>query len=133
MLEFALILAGLWANFMTKGIQLDFTNKLYREYLAIVGIKTGKWIKLPDIDYVTVFNQQIVKQGGVQSLAYQDKFKVFVVRLIVDKDNYYDVASFKKTIEALDVGKICADNLSCKLLDYTGQEANWVDLKSSAD
>ena len=128
--EILLIIAGILANLMTKGIQLDFTNKKYREYIAVVGLKHGNWIKLPNINYVSVFNQQIIRQGGMQSLSYQDKHKVMIVKLVATEDDYYDIASFDDKITAMELGKLCAQKIDCKLLDYTNPEPQWIDVNN---
>ena len=126
--EILLIIAGILANLMTKGIQVDFTRKIYREYTDVVGLKYGNWIKLPNINYVSVFNQQIIRQGGMQSLSYQDKHKVMIVKLVATEDDYYDIASFDDKIAAMELGKLCAQKIDCKLLDYTNPEPQWIDL-----
>ena len=126
--EIVLLFGGVLINLMTEGVQLDFTNKKFREYFAIAGLKHGKWIELQDLDYVTVFNQQVVKQGGVQSLSYRDKHKVFVVRIIADKEQFYDVSFFEKKDKAIEAAIWCAQKLNIKLLDYTDQKPEWVDV-----
>lgn len=127
--EILLILAGILANLMTKGIQLDFSRKTYREYAAILGFKFGKWIELPDLDYVSVFKQQLIKQGGMQSLSYQDKHEVIIVKLVVSENEYYDIASFKNKEDGMELGKRCAQKFNTKLLDFTHPESKWVELK----
>lgn len=129
--EMLLILAGLVVNLMTKGIQLNFDRKQYREYVAVAGLKSGKWIVLPEIEYVSVFNQQIVKQGGVQSISYKDKHKVLIVRLFVNEVTYYDVASFESEEKAMKIGHLCAKKLNTKLLDYSEGESKWVELSDT--
>jgi hypothetical protein len=125
------ILVGILVNLMTKGIQLDFSRKRYREYAAILGLKYGKWIKLPDIDYISVFRQQLIKQGGMQSLSYQDKQEVIIVKLVVSENEHYDVASFKKQEDGMALGKLCAQKFNTKLLDYTNPDPKWVELTNA--
>jgi len=128
--EIALILAGIAANIPTTGIQVNFKNKTYREYVSLLGLRSGKWVKLPDIDYVTVHNEQIVKQGGVQSISYKDRYKILRIRLIVSEKQHYDVGVFDKKEEAIKTGKLCAEKLNIRLLDYTEHEPRWVDLNN---
>lgn len=128
-IEVFLILAGILANLMTKGIQLDFATKTYREYTAILGLIYGSWIELPHLEYVSIFKQHLTKQGGMQSLSYRDKYNVILVKLVVSEDEFYDVASFKTKEDAMVLGKLCAQKFSTKLLDFTNPEPEWVDLK----
>jgi len=128
--EIALILAGIAANILTTGIQINFKNKTYREYVFLLGLRSGKWLKLPDIDYVTVHNEQIVKQGGVQSISYKDRYKVLRIRLIVSEKEHYDVGVFDNKEEAIKTGRLCAEKLNTRLLDYTEHEPIWIDLKN---
>ena len=86
---------------------------------------------MPKIDYVTIFREQLVKQGGVQSLGYSDRHKVQHVRLVVSESEFYDVAVFDSREEAFDTAKQCAIKLNAKLLDYTNPEPKWIDLKEA--
>jgi len=127
-LEFILIVAGILINLFTSGIQLEFSKNLYREYTSLLGLRFGKWINLPKIDYVTVHQNQIVKRGGVQSIDYQSRDKVLQVSLIVSEFKKYEVGIFFTKEQAIEIGKLCADNLKTRLLDYTGREPKWVKL-----
>lgn len=125
--EIILILAGIVINLLVTGIQIDFTKKTYRKYISIFNYRFGKWVKLPEIEYVTVFREQLVKQGGVQSLGYSDRYKVLHVRLVVSESEFYEVGIFHSTEEAFDTAKQCAIHLNTRLLDYTDPKPKWVD------
>lgn len=129
--EIVLILAGIIINLLVTGIQIDFTKKTYRKYTAIFNYCFGKWVKLPEIEYVTVFREQLVKQGGVQSLGYSDRYKVLHVRLVVSESEFYEIGIFNSTEEAFETAKQCAIQLNTKLLDFTNPEPKWIDLKDA--
>lgn len=127
-LEFIVIIIGILVNFITTGFQIDFKRKRYREYAAIGKFFIGKWVALPELEYVTVFRENTVETGGNIAVRVHDKHMVFRVRLIGKKEERFEAGGFDKKERAIEAGKQCANKLSIKFLDYTDKDPKWVTL-----
>jgi hypothetical protein len=110
------------------GIQIDFNQKAHREYIAIFGRKFGKWVKLPAIEYVTVFVEHYTQEKGMVSITSEDSFTKIKISLIASKTQRFDAGLFNDKQAALENGKTIARALKTKLLNYTDREPEWVAL-----
>lgn len=124
------ILFGAALFFAVKGIQIDFEKKLHREFIGLLNFKAGKWEILPDIDYVTIFIENYAQRGSVASIDSAHKYSKVKVSLIVSKTIKYDGGYFDNKEKAFETGKLIARRLDTKLLDYTGKNPEWIDLKA---
>lgn len=122
-------LIGFALFFTVRGNQIDFENKLYRDFIDLMGIKYGKWIALPEIEYVTMFHQNITQRGSVASIDSNFSRSKVKLKLIVSKTEHYNAGQFNTREEALHAAKLLAKNLACKLLDYTQREPKWIEVE----
>lgn len=124
------IIVGFALFFAIAGIQIDFEKKHYREFIGLLSFKYGKWIKLPHIEYVTVFPVKYAQRGSVASIDNVRQFSKVKVSLIVSKTKRIEAGSFNEKPEAFEAGKLIARKLNTKLLDYTSKEPKWIHLNN---
>lgn len=124
------LLVGYTLYFTVQGIQIDFDRNFYREFIGLLNFKYGKWIKLPHVDYVTVYIENYSQRGSVASIDNANKFSKVKINLIVKKDQKLDAGFFNDKEEALKAALVLAKGLKTKLLDYTEKEPRWVVLES---
>jgi len=115
---------------MRYGNQINFTTGLYRSYLSVLGVKTGKWKKLPAIKYVNVFPEHFAQSAWVNSAGADCQYKKLKVMLVVNKQIHFDVGVFQNKEEAMKTAKMVAGSLNIKLLDYKSKEPRRVDISS---
>jgi len=113
---------------MMGGIQMDLEKRLHREYVGLLNLKFGKWTKIPELEYVTLFVENYVQRGSVASIDSSFKDSKIKLKLIVNKEIIFNAGSFKSKEKALETGKLIAKKLNTKLLDYTEKEPKWIDL-----
>lgn len=121
------ILVGLPVFFAKAGIQIDFRQRLYRQYFGVAEVKFGKWQQLPEIDYVTVYVAHYAQRGSVASIDNVRRYSRIKVSLIVSRTERYDAGFFDSREKALNAGLLIARNLRTRLLDYTDREPRWVE------
>jgi len=125
---FITLFVGFALYFMMGGIQMDLEKRLHREYVGLLNLKFGKWTKIPELEYVTLFVENYVQRGSVASIDSSFKDSKIKLKLIVNKEIIFNAGSFKSKEKALETGKLIAKKLNTKLLDYTEKEPKWIDL-----
>ncbi len=116
------------AFFLLKtGIRINFDERSYQEYRSVMGLYFGKWVNLPEIEYVTVYTESESQDMNVQSVGneYNDTF--FNTDLIFEEPNRLKVISFPDKSAAMEAGRLLAKKLHTRLLDYTSEEPVWMD------
>jgi len=113
---------------ITTGIQIDFKKNMHRDYIRILGFKFGKWVIIPDIDYVTVFVESYYQNMGAASIHASDKFSDFKINLVVSETQHFDAGGFSDKIKAFENAEEIAGKFGVKLLDFTSKEPRWVDI-----
>jgi hypothetical protein len=126
----AMILPGLALATLSYGNQVDLNTKSYRSYLSILGFKTGKWKKLPEIKYINVYPEHLAQNAWVNSVGATYQYKKLKVGIVVNRQKHYDVGLFESKEEAIKTAKIIATRLNTKLLDYTLKEPRWIDIST---
>jgi hypothetical protein len=121
-----LILASLFVSFSFSGIQIDFDKDTYNEYLGLFLLKFGKWKTLPEIQYVTVFNDHYVQEMHVASISGTQTVEDVKINLVITKSSFISIGKFKNKTSALETGHLLASNLKTKLLNYTSAEPEWM-------
>lgn len=124
----AALLIGFAFYFLNGGIQIDFEKRLHREYFGLFSLKFGKWISIPELEYVTLFRANYTQRGSVASIDNNFKDSRINISLVVSKAEKFEGGSFNTKKEALEVGNIFARELKTKLLDYTDREPKWVEV-----
>jgi len=122
------IAGGLFFSFSHTGIQINFSENKYRECLGVFQLKMGKWHSLPEVQYVTVFVGRIVEEMHMASISSTQTTSDYKINLIVSKTSRIEIGSYTDKIEAMNTGRYLANQLQCKLLDYTSGDPVWVEL-----
>lgn len=116
------------AFFLLKtGIRISFDERSYQEYRKVLGLYFGKWVKLPEIEYVTVYTESESQEMHVQSIGSESTDTCFNTDLIFEEPNRLKVISFHDKPSAMEAGRVLAKKLQTRLLDYTSEEPVWLD------
>ena len=102
--------------FLSVGIKFSVINNVlfnldfntYKDEYAVGPIKYGKWQALPDVKYVSVFDQPL-KEGNY----------IFEVNLWYEKNKHFNIYRNSHYEPALEMGFHIANKLNVKLLDAT--------------
>ena len=129
LLSLPLLFVGIVLALMSTGIQIDFENKKHRDYITLLGIKRGKWVEIPPLDYVTMYVEHLAQDMAVVSIVRTDHETNVKVSLIVSKMQRFDAGSYKSKEEAFTVAEDIARKFDTRLLDYTTPDSKWVELK----
>lgn len=122
------IAGGLFISFSSIGVQINFEKYLYREYFAVLNLKTGPWKTLEKVQYVTVFIDNTIQEMHVTSISSTQKIKDFKVNLIISKTSRIEIGRFKDRNKAIKTARHLASQLHCKLLDYnTSGKPVWIE------
>jgi len=125
-----LLFVGIVLATMSTGIQIDFENRKHRDYIVLLGFKSGKWVDIPPLDYVTMYVEHLAQDMAVVSINRTDHETNVKISLIVSEQQRFDAGSYKSKEEAFEVAENIARKFGCRLLDFTTPEAKWVDLKN---
>jgi hypothetical protein len=122
------------AFFLLKtGIRINFDDRAFQEYRGVLGLYFGRWEKLPEIEYVTVYQETESEEMNVQSISSANIDTHFNTDLIFAEPHRLKVISFPEKTAAMEAGKVLAEKLNARLLDYTSEEPVWMDNKTIAE
>lgn len=117
------------ALFLLKtGIRINFEQRSYQEYKSVLGLYFGRWEQLPEIEYVTVYKETGSEGMNIQSISNEYHYTQFNTDLIFPEPRRLQVISFPDKETAMEAGKILAESLHTRLLDYTSEEPVWMDV-----
>jgi len=79
----AAMLIGLLIRFTRYGYQFDFAKMKYREYILILGLKTGGWQTLDNLDSLifSIKDRSVLKTPGIIAPANASDEPVYVIAL----------------------------------------------------
>ena len=116
------------AFFLLKtGIRVNFEERTFQEYRRVLGLYFGRWEKLRDIEYVTVYKETESQGMNVQSIGGETSYTYYNTDLIFPEPHRLQVKSFPDKTAAMEAGKLLAEKLHTRLLDYTSEEPVWID------
>lgn len=81
------IIAGIFIAFSRSGIQIDLSNKTYRSYNHLFGIKQGKWKNLEHFAYITLLRNK----EGTSALSRSNR------RAVTSSNLYYEITLLNST------------------------------------
>lgn len=125
----AMLTFGYALKFSTiNNVYFDLENRKYKKEIVVGPFKTGKWIELPEIDYISVFRQAWSKDsdgdGRTDSSGY-----VYNVNVWHNTSKHFTIYSNGYPEASLEMGRQLALKLNTDLLDATNpQNKEWVDL-----
>jgi|GEM_PF-2303040 len=123
---FVFFVGGMALVFVSEGIEINFSDSLFRNYSSIFGFFWGRWNPLPNIEYVTIYSENLGVTNFVSSLQYTYHDQKLKIALVHGDHQQISVGRFKSKEKALEVGKLLAAKLETKLLDYTQKEPVWL-------
>lgn len=101
----------------TKGIQIDAQNSKFKNTFEIGPLKLGEWKKIPNPEYVSVF-QQPLSNGDY----------IFEVNLWYDTNKHWELYTNPDYKEAFLIGFDLSEQLDIDLLDATTpNDYKWID------
>ncbi|MFL9837601.1 hypothetical protein ABS768_08835 [Flavobacterium sp. ST-75] len=111
-----------------NNVYFDLENRKYKKEIVVGPFKTGKWIELPEIDYISVFRQGWSKDsdgdGRTDSSGY-----VYDVNVWHNTSKHFTIYSNGYPEASLEMGRQLAVKLNTDLLDATDPfNKEWVDL-----
>ncbi len=82
----------------------DLTNKKFKDQFSVGPFKVGSWQDLPPLNYISIFSVDA---------------RLFEVNLWYDKNEHFNIYTFKNRDKAFETGIQIASQLKIKLLDAT--------------
>ncbi len=93
---------------VVKDVHFDLAQKRYKEQYCVGPIKVGKWKKLPNIEYVSVFRQPKVNREYI-----------YEANLWYQKNKHFNIYENEQLEIVIEMGKYIAKALGVNLLDAT--------------
>ena len=82
-------------------------------------MKFGKWDKLPEVDYITVFIQNISQGMNMVSITSNNPSNDFRVSIIGKDQSQTDAGLYSKKEDAIKYTKLLAEKFGIKYIDNT--------------
>ncbi|OFY49042.1 MAG: hypothetical protein A2W85_16440 [Bacteroidetes bacterium GWF2_41_31] len=123
---FILFVAGMVLAFFREGIEIRIKERLFRSYISIFSIFMGKWKPLPEIGYITLFNERVNQEAWMLSIHGNTLDEHIKVALVHGNHQQIPVGIFKDKEKAVEAATKLATQLGTKLLDYTSKDQVWV-------
>lgn len=108
---------------LSDGIQIDFEKKLNRDYLSVLWMKFGKWHKMPETEYITVFIQSVSQGMNMASITSNNPSSDFRISIIGKDNSKTDGGLYKKKEDALKYAEMLAEKFAVKYIDQTNPNA----------
>jgi len=110
----------------TEGSQINLDHKTYRTIWSLFAIHLGKWKRIPEFEYISVFKTK--QKQKVNSLGASTSFtdEVILVNLFYNRNKHH---TFYRTFEAEDAFKVAQHfklALNLRILDATEKEKKWL-------
>lgn len=123
-----LVVVGLVVVFSKERMESNLKSLQYRNAFSLFGLSRGKWVDLPEIEYVSIFPTQLGQSvNSVQTgLVTSTVFKEIRINLIFNKNRRLHVFSSKKLDEIKDVAMQFGNHLDIGVYDCTGAENVWL-------
>jgi hypothetical protein len=101
--------------FSSRGLEFNFEENTYREFLKIFGIHIGTWISYPEIEYISVFKTRILDDDYPQNKTYSDIIKI---NLFYNQNQFSTIFHGEKT-ECFRIAEILKSKLNVEIFDAT--------------
>jgi len=112
--------------FHTDGLQIDLTNKKYRNTINLFSLTFGKWQDFPQIEYVSVFKTTQTTRIWVSTASTNVTTTVIKVNLFYNTNQKIEAYETDNTDLAFDIAKQIASALQIDILDATERESKWL-------
>lgn len=105
----------------TEGSEIDLASKKYRKFFSVLGMNFGKWKKLPEIEYVSVFLTEENISLWVSSASTNVVNEIYKINLFYDSNKKIEAFTSYDKDEAFKIGHHIAEALITDLLDATNK------------
>ena len=112
----AAMLIGLLIRFTRYGYQFDFVKMKYREYVLVLGLKTGSWQTLGNLSsiMISIKDRSVLKTPGIVAPANASDEPVYVIALYSGSMPII-VIPLENKDEALKLSEVLAARLNLKV------------------
>ncbi|MDP2724362.1 MAG: hypothetical protein Q8O72_16545 [Bacteroidales bacterium] len=121
-----LFIAGIALALFREGIEIRIKERQFRSYTSIFTIFMGKWKPLPEIEYITIFNERVNQEAWMLSIHGNTLDEHIKVVIVHGNHQQIPVGIFKDKEMAVEAATKLATQLGTKLLDYTTKDPVWV-------
>ncbi|HYG14745.1 MAG TPA: hypothetical protein VEC12_03260 [Bacteroidia bacterium] len=114
--------------FVRKRLDINFTNKQYRETMTLFGMPVNRWKPIPPFEYVSVFTAKMVSTVNTRVHSGNFTGEEVQVNLVYPKNKKITAASIDSKMKAFDLAtyfSVRLDNL--RVLDATQRPFVWLD------
>jgi hypothetical protein len=129
--DIVIMLVGVFVLFTKSKLEIDFEKKLTREARYLFGINVyGTWDKLPQFDYVSVFNERV--NNSFSSIGSQSSIVVeeLQINLVYNTNRRLTTCTMPDKETALLAAKYFSSKLGdLRILDATQKPFEWLDEK----
>ena len=112
--------------FYTDGIEIELTNKKYRNTINLLGLTFGKWKAFPEIEYVSVFKTTQTTRVWVSTASANVTTTVIKVNLFYNTNQKIEAFETNNIDKAFDIAKQIATALKIDVLDATTRDTKWL-------
>ncbi|MQP51338.1 MULTISPECIES: hypothetical protein [unclassified Flavobacterium] len=119
------IAIGLGLN-TAEGSEINLFSKQFRTFHTLFGIKVGKWLPIPNFEYVSVFKTNESQTVRVITAETTQKYEIIHVNLFYNRNKHI---TFYKTVnkeDAFEVANHFKLALNIDVLDATENEKKWL-------
>lgn len=119
------IAIGLGLN-ITEGSDINLANKEYRTFHSLFGLKIGKWMPIPNFEYVSVFKTKESQTVRVVTAETTHTYDIILVNLFYNRNKHITFFKTNNKKEAFEVAKHFKLALDIDILDATESEKKWL-------
>ncbi len=122
-----LLILGLISLLAKKELTISFSLARYRYAFVIFGLRSGKWITLPEFESISMFSAK-KSQGmasGSQSATFS--YSEIEVNLVYNRSRRLTVYLTKDFSKALEIARKFAAKFELSIYDATKREGEWIE------
>lgn len=113
-----------------RNLYFDLTNMEYKNENVVGPVKTGKWVTLPEIEYISVFRSKDGDDDGMTDTSGHN----YEVKMWHHTSKHFTIYSSAEPEPALEMARYIATKLQVDLLDATvPNDSKWVELEKAAE
>lgn len=111
---------------LVEGSEFDFIDRKYRKTKSILGFSIGKWQRLPEIEYVSVFKTNETTTLRQTSAKMNVTNEVIKLNLFYNTNKRIEAYRTYDTNDAFKKAKEITSLLNVDILDATERESKWL-------
>lgn len=119
------VVIGLGLN-VAEGSDINLSNKEFRTFHSLFGIKIGKWEPIPNFEYVSVFKTKESQTVRALSAEATQTYDIILVNLFYNKNKHLTFYKTNNKQKAFEVAEHFKLALEIDILDATESEKKWL-------